>query len=48
MLCADTQAAYGTNRKFKDFSRIAAIGEKTALSIFFNNCKFSKKHVLEK
>eukprot|EP00826_Nyctotherus_ovalis_P053663 TRINITY_DN699_c0_g1_i10.p1 TRINITY_DN699_c0_g1~~TRINITY_DN699_c0_g1_i10.p1 ORF type:complete len:208 (+),score=77.43 TRINITY_DN699_c0_g1_i10:218-841(+) len=32
MLCADTQACYGSTRKFKDISRIARINDKTAIS----------------
>ncbi len=32
MFCADTQASYGGSRKFKGFSRIARINDKTAIS----------------
>ncbi len=32
MLCADTQASYGSSRKFKEFSRIARINDKAALT----------------
>lgn len=31
MLCADMQASYGSSRKFKNFSHIARINDKTAL-----------------
>jgi len=32
MLCADTQACYGSGKKFKKFCRIAKINEKAAIS----------------
>ena len=32
MFCADTQASYGSSRKFKDFCRIARINDKTAIA----------------
>lgn len=32
MLCADTQASYGSSRKFKGFCRIAKINDKAAIS----------------
>jgi 20S proteasome subunit beta 7 len=31
MLCADCQACYGSSRKFKGFSRLARVNDKTAL-----------------